>query len=266
MSKQKDVASRSVVPNTEVASVRKALDLLTAFSVARPRYSLSELARKCRIPKSTAHNLMQTLLGFDLVRQDPQTREYRIGPRAMELGLLFARRDELLAQARRVLRVLAEETSETVKLGVLSSGEVLILAAVESSHQLHTRGDAGTRWPLHSTGLGKALLSALSEAEVEEIVALRGLTAATRNTFTKLPDLHQELARIRARGYALDIEENEAGVCCAAAPVIDPLRGVIASLSVSGPRTRLDERRLKQIGGRVVALAKKLAILRTEES
>jgi IclR family acetate operon transcriptional repressor len=266
MSKTNSATQRSALPNTEVASVRKALGLLTAFTVARPRYSLSELARKCRIPKSTAHNLMQTLLGFDLVRQDPQTREYRIGPRAMELGLLFARRDELLAQSRRVLRVLAEETGETVKLGVLSSGEVLILAALESAHQLHTRGDAGTRWPLHSTGLGKALLSALSQSEVEEIVALRGLPAATKSTFTRLTDLHQELARIRTRGYALDLEENEPGVCCAAAPVIDPLRGVIASISVSGPRTRLDERRLKQIGSRVAALARKLVNLRTEDS
>jgi DNA-binding IclR family transcriptional regulator len=124
MSKSQGANERSVSPKTEVPSVRKALSLLAAFSLTRPCDSLSELARKCRTPKSTAHNLMQTLLAFDLVRQDPQTREYRIGPRAMELGLLFARRDELLAQSRRVLRILAEETGETVKLGVLSSGRL----------------------------------------------------------------------------------------------------------------------------------------------
>ncbi|MBL8231450.1 MAG: IclR family transcriptional regulator [Bryobacterales bacterium] len=266
MPKRNGSTSRSIPLNSEVASVRKALDLLTAFSVAQPKHSLSALARKCKIPKSTAHNLMQTLLGFDLVRQDPQTREYRIGPRAMELGLLFARRDELLSQARRVLRLLADETGETVKLGVLFAGDVLILAAVESAHQLHTRGDAGTRWPLHSTGLGKALLSALSGTEVEELLSRRELTAATKSTITRLPDLRQELIRIRTRGYAVDLEENEPGVCCVAAPILDPLGGVAASISVSGPRIRLDDKRLKQIGGRVAALVKKLAILRTEES
>lgn len=240
-----------VPPRSEVSAVRKALELLGCFSIDTPAMPLSQLARKLDIPKSTAHNLLRTLQSFDLVRQDPASRRYRLGPRAMELGLLFSRRTEVLAHARPVLRKLAEETRETVKLGILSSNEVLIIAAIESSHQLHTRGDIGRRWPLHSCSLGKAMLSALPNAEAEEILQAKGMPRYMDSTITTWPDMQRELNRIRNRRYALDLEENEAGVCCAAAPVVDPLRGAVAAISVSGPTVRLDKERLIEIGRRL---------------
>ena len=135
----------------EVSSVRKALDILAVFSVFEPEWSLSALARRLHLPKSTAHNLLRTLQSFDLVQQQQERRTYRLGPRALEMGLTFSQSSEVLAQARPVLRRLAQLTGETVKLGILSNGQVLVVAAVESTHELHTRGDTGTRWPLHST-------------------------------------------------------------------------------------------------------------------
>src|SRR6478735_4986783 len=82
----------------EVSSVRKALELLTAFSVHDPEWSLSAVARRLGLPKSTAHNLLRTLQSFDLVHQDSERRTYRLGPRALELGLAFAQSSEVLTQ------------------------------------------------------------------------------------------------------------------------------------------------------------------------
>jgi IclR family KDG regulon transcriptional repressor len=224
----------------EVNSVRKALELLKCFSVNTPEWPLSGLSRRLDIPKSTAHNLLRTLQVFDLVRQDSVSRVYRLGPRALELGLLFARNTEILAPARVVLRRIAMETRETVKFGVLSNEEVLIVAAVESVQQLHTRADVGTRWPLHSTSLGKAMLSALPPAEVREIMERAGMPRHTKHTITAWPDMERELKRIHSRRYACDLEENEPGVRCVAVPLSDPLRGLIAALSVSGPSVRIN--------------------------
>ena len=146
--------------------MRKALELLSSFTLATPVWALSDLARELGIPKSTAHNLLRTLQSFDLIQQDPTDRRYRLGPRALEMGIVFSRSTGILAQSRPVLQRLSQSSRETVKLGVLSVDQVLIVAAVESSHQLHTRGDVGTRWPLHSTSLGKAMLSALPLDEI----------------------------------------------------------------------------------------------------
>ena len=250
----------------EVCSVRKALDLLAAFSLHDPEWSLSALARKLKLPKSTAHNLLRTLQSFDLVHQDRDRRAYRLGPRALELGLAFAQSSEVLSQARPILRQLAEVTRETVKLGVLSNDQVLIIAAVESTHQLHTRGDIGTRWPLHSTSLGKAILSALPRDEARQIVQRRGMPKFTGRTLSSWARLSGELESIRSMRYAVDLEENECGVRCVAAPMVDGLRGSVTAISVSGPRVRLEDDRLAQLAQQVVAAAKRLGSYPTSEA
>jgi IclR family acetate operon transcriptional repressor len=190
--------------------VRKAIEVLGSFTPRTPSWSLSDLARHLHIPKSTAHNLLRTLKDFDFVHQDEQARVYRLGPRAMEMGLTFARGSDLLSHARSVMNQLAEQTGETVKFGVLSNSQVLIVAAVESLRQLHTRGDLGTRWPLHSSSLGKAILSVLPWAETVAILGATGMPRFTRTTLQALPEVEREVKQIRARGYAVDRQENEA--------------------------------------------------------
>ncbi|MGH9666694.1 MAG: IclR family transcriptional regulator [Bryobacteraceae bacterium] len=233
--------------------MRKALELLGCFTTQSPSWTLSDLARSLHIPKSTVHNLLRTLQSFDLVRQDTETRVYRLGPGAMELGLVFARSSDVLSHARAVLGRLAELTRETVKLGILSNDQVLIIGAVESTHQLHTRGDAGTRWPLHSSSLGKAILSVLPDDEAGEILARKGMFRFTGRTLTNWDDIDKELKRIRSRGYALDQEESEPGVCCVAAPVTDALHGIVAAISVSGPSVRIKNDALEELAKHVVA-------------
>jgi len=235
------------------------LDILTVFSLAEPEWPLSALARRLHLPKSTVHNLLRTLQSFDLVQQDPERRAYRLGPRALEMGLTFSQSSEVLAQARPVLRRVAQLTRETVKLGIISNDQVLIVAAVESTHQLHTRGDTGTRWPLHSTSIGKAILSALSPDECERVVRSRGMPQITSHTLTSWRQLSRELDAIRARGYATDFEENEPGVCCVAAPIVDGLRGSVAAISVSGPRVRLEEDGVGELATQVLAAARSIS-------
>jgi IclR family transcriptional regulator, KDG regulon repressor len=243
----------------QVASVGKAVELLVCFSIDAPEWSLSDLARHVQVPKSTAHNLLRTLQRFDLLRQDPETRHYRVGPRALELGLLFAKRSGVLTQARPVLRRLVEVTGETCKLGMLSSDQVVIVAALESAFQLHTRGDIGTRWDLHSTSLGKTILAALTDAEAHEILGRTGMRRYTKQTIHTWTEMQKELKAVRERGYALDLEENEPGVRCVAAAVADPLRGSVAAVSVSGPRVRLIDERMQEIAREVMAAARSIS-------
>jgi DNA-binding IclR family transcriptional regulator len=243
----------------EVSAVRKALAIVSVFSVFEPEWSLSALARRLHLPKSTAHNLLRTLQAFDLVQQDRERRAYRLGPRALEMGLTFSQSSEVLAQARPVLRRLAQLTGETVKLGILSNDQVLIVAAAESTHQLHTRGDTGTRWPLHSTSLGKAILSALPPDECERVVRSREMRQFTSHTLTSLVQLGKELELTRARGYARDSEENEPGVCCVAAPIVDSLHGSVGAISVSGPRIRLGDERLGELAAQAMAAAQNIS-------
>ncbi len=225
----------------EVGSVRKAVELLCAFTSESPIRSLSELSRQLQLPKSTTHNLLRTLQQFEFVSQDERSKRYRLGSKMFELGMLFQHNMELEAKALPHLRRLAAQTGETVKLALLSGGRALVVAAVESSQQLHTRGDIGLSWPLHSTSLGKAILACLSPEEVASIVDWQGLPRLTDRTITTLEDLERSLEKISREGYALDCQENEKGVNCVAVPLPSThlAGGIVASLSVSGPSSRL---------------------------
>jgi DNA-binding IclR family transcriptional regulator len=242
----------------QVASVRKALELLCAFSTAGSILTVTDLSRYLSIPKSTTHNLLRTLQSLSFVTQNEEKR-FCLGPRVFELGLLFSRDTQLVARAMPHLRRLADETKETVKLAILSNDELLVVAAIESPYQLHTRGDQGLRAPLHCTSLGKALLALLPGEEPREIAARRGMPRFTPRTITSLNRLEEELSQIRRLGFALDREEHEEGVLCAAAGFIEPSSGVLGAISISGPGTRITESRLLEFGAIVREAARDIA-------
>lgn len=243
----------------EVGAVRKALEILCQFDAAHPAHAVSDLSRSLKIPKSTVHNLLRTLEHLDFLRQDPSDRSYRLGPRVFELGLVYSNKTSLTSVAYPHMQKLAEATNETVKVGVSSSGDVVILAAIESRFQLHTRGDEGIRAPLHCTGLGKAILSTLDNRAVREAVAARGLPAMTPHTITDVDALLVELEKTRKRRYALDIEENERGVVCAAAPIANPAQGITAAVSVSAPASRMNPAQLEACAELVTRTSKLIA-------
>lgn len=243
----------------QVSSVRKALEILCIFTADNPRWTLSALSRELGLPKSTASNLVRTLVAFDLVRQDASDKSYSIGPRAHQLGCLYAAKTDLIACAMPWMRKLNRITKETVKLGILSQHAVLVVAAVESQLELHTRGDVGRRWHLHASSLGKAILSVLRQDELEEILAA-GLPRFTESTLTDPASLAEALRQVRKRGYALDLEENEAGVRCVSASIVDPIKGVTAAISLSGPTVRLSHSVLHSHAHQVVAAARQIQL------
>jgi DNA-binding IclR family transcriptional regulator len=148
---------------------------------------------------------------------------------------------------------------------MLSNDQVVIVAALESAFQLHTRGDVGTRWDLHSTSLGKAILAVLPDEEAREILERRGMPAHTPLTIRDWPAMQREVKAIRERGYALDLEENEPGVRCIAVAMADHLRGSVAAISVSGPRDRVTDERIHQISVEVMVAVRAISTLTRDE-
>lgn len=228
-------AKRSI----EIKSLGKTLRLLRLFSPERRAWSAEEMAAALGFHKSSVQRILATLEreGF-LARTRPRRSEYRLGPEILYLGSLAEMNLDLRSAARPAMEALVERAAETCYLCVADQDQCLYIERVECSQPVRIINQVGQRNPLHCTGVGKALLSGMSAAEVDRLIAARGLKAYTRNSITDPETLARELEEVRRRGIAYDREEWNLGVRCVAAPIRGASGAIVASISLSGPTQR----------------------------
>lgn len=235
----------------DVAVLQKALDLLQVLA-EEPGLGLSELSERTGASKASTYRMLATLEGRGFVAKSPDTRKYSPGARLVALSCAVMARLDLARAARPAMEALLDAFGETVNLGILADGEVLYVHILESPRDLRMAAQVGARDALHSTALGKALLSGVPASEARELLGRYRRHAVTPHTVTALEDLMHQLALVVDRGYAIDDEENELGARCVAAPVRDAAGRAIAAISVSGPVTRMPDSLIPVIGSRIL--------------
>jgi IclR family KDG regulon transcriptional repressor len=238
-------------PKSEYAiqTVTNALRLLEAFR-EEVDLGVTELSNRLGLHKNNVFRLLATLELAGYAQQCADSDRYELGPKTLELGQSFLRNREIGRRARRFLWKLAEETRETTHLAVMRGFAVVHLDGVQSSHLIRSSSRIGATLPVHCTALGKVLLGCSQDGLREQfdrtVVAEGGLAARTGATITDPHKFFEHIRTASVRGFALDLEECELGLRCAAAPVYDASGDVVAALSVSGPAQRMDEERLLQ--------------------
>jgi len=237
-----------------VQSLDRALDLVEI--VARhPGITLSALAEASGQAVATVFRALATLQGHGMVELEEPGQVWHVGVGAFRLGSAFLRRTKVVERARPVMDRLMRETRETANLGMESREEVLFLSQVETHEVIRAFFPPGTKGPMHSSGIGKALLAWYPEARVREIIARQGLAKFTALTLTSEASLLRDLARTRERGYSIDDQERAEGMRCVAAPIFNAHGEPVAGLSVSGPAFRVSLAGAVTIGALVRAAA-----------
>jgi IclR family acetate operon transcriptional repressor len=219
----------------------KAFRVLDAFGSDATVLTLSDLARRAHLPKSTAHRIVVQLLGWGGLER--AGAGFRLGTHLFELGNMVPPSRRLREAALPFMEDLYESAHETVHLGVLEGDEVLYLEKIGGHRQVRVPTAVGARMPLHCTALGKAIL-AFSPPDLLDRVLTKGLARRTSYTITVPAVLRAELATVALEGVAFDREESVLSVACTAAPVVDRAGGAVAALSVTGATTRFDPQRL----------------------
>lgn len=235
-----------------VKPVVKALQVLECLSEARRGMPLTEVCHQTSLPKTTAFRYLTTLKACGFVLHDPVTDLYRVSLRVWELGLAADERLRLREIALPAMQELRNQFNETVNLGVMEEREVVYVEAIESRHSLMMQMRPGSRDPVYSTALGKAMLAFLPEEQWSRHIPAR-LTARTDRTITSESVLKEELRLTRRRGYALDQGENEEGAYCVSAPIIDQRGEPLAAISLSGPASRLRDGMLAEVAAAIMA-------------
>jgi DNA-binding IclR family transcriptional regulator len=241
-----------------INSVLKVLDILTLFSSTEPRLSLATISKRLGLPRSTVHNLLQTLMSRGLIEQ-VENGDYAVGTALIVLSQSARVNVELRDRAAPLLRELADYCHESVYLTVREGDCVLYIYAIESRNRLMARTAVGERVPMHCTANGKSILAQLSQAELAAFIQHSGLPRFTPATITSPEELKKELELTRTRGYALDQQEHESDTFCIGAPIFDASSRTIGACSISGRNPDI-------IGSRCSILAENLQFTAQEIS
>lgn len=208
----------------------RALAVLGAFDTSHPVLTLSELSRRANLPLTTVHRLTTELTRWGALERDDE-RRYRIGLRLWEVGSLAPRPITLREAAMPYLEDLHAVTRENVQLAVLDGTEALYVERISAPGAVTIRSRAGSRLPLHATGVGLVLL-AFAPAEVQERVLAGPLKPFTAMTVVDPGQLRRRLAEVRRTQVAVCDRQIEMVSLSVAAPVFGAGDEVVAALSV----------------------------------
>ena len=238
-----------------IQSIERAAAILRLLSGRTRRLGVVDLAGELGLPKGTVHGLLRTLQHVGFVEQDAETGKYQLGAALLHMGSSYLDGNELRTRALNWSDSLAARTHESVRIGTLHEGQVLIVHHVFRPDDSMQTLDVGALLPAHATAMGKVLLAANRYATAELIAV--GLPAFTPSTVTEGDALAGELERVRKRGWAADIGELVNGQVSCAAPIIDRRGVTVGAMGVSGPPDRLLVAR--QPRGDVVAFVREAA-------
>jgi IclR family acetate operon transcriptional repressor len=229
-------------------SLTRALTLLERLSEASRGMNLTDLSQQLGIPAATVHRLLSTFEELGFVEQDAVQGRWFVGLKAFTVGNAFLNRRDYVARARPYMHALVDQCGETANLGVIDDGEVVFINQVESQEVMRMIVRLGSRSPVHASGVGKAILASMPEARVSKVLQRRGLARFTEHTIVDPAALRAELEQVRSLGYALDDEEQAVGLRCVAATIFDENEQALAAISLSGPKARIVDARLGELG------------------
>jgi DNA-binding IclR family transcriptional regulator len=233
----------------QLGTVEKASDLLFFLSAQRGSRGVSEIAQSLRLPKSSAHRLLQSLRHRHLVERDGKGR-YRLGAGCIALGLGAAEQDTLVRQVRPMLEEQASRVGETFFLVAARAKALVVLDKAEGSSFLRASPQVGAAVPVHATAVGKLYL-----AFAPELVKLEAaLEVYTPKTMQSPERLEQMVLEARAAGYAHSEDEWQQGLSAVAAPILVGGR-VLGAIVVALASPRMQELGVARVAGSVVAAA-----------
>jgi DNA-binding IclR family transcriptional regulator len=241
-----------------VQSVDRAVSVLEILA-REGSAGVSEVAAEIGVHKSTAFRLLAALEERDLVEQNTERGKYQLGFGVLRLASAIPARLDIVRQAQPVLDDLAQHLDETVNVAVVREHYAVHVQQALGSAAVATQNWVGQLTPLHATSSGKILLSYMSEAQLAETLDAAGLQAYTEHTLTSREALLEQLAQVRAEGFATSFEEFETGLNAAAVPVRDHTGAVVGSVSASGPAYRFDKARIESVAADLKAAGDRIS-------
>ena len=246
-------------PTSTHQSLKRGLQLVEMVAEMTEPPTLSAIARKSKLNRSTTHHILQALVDFGYLVQAPKTRIYSLSPKLFRLTQRTWTAEHLAEIATPYLEELGNMTGEGTSLAVFREGKVIIAAKQEHKGPLRVVQRIGETRPVYCTAVGKVLAAGLSENELEDLIAETSFQRKTSKTITSIHIFRKEIAKIRKKGVAFDNEEHIKGVRCLAAPIKDYSTNTRAALCVVGPKDNFSTKHISKIQRGLLTVASDLS-------
>ncbi|WP_433532793.1 IclR family transcriptional regulator domain-containing protein [Micromonospora sp. CA-263727] len=214
-----------------IEALARGLDVLRCFQPGRPVMTLSEIAGATGLARPTVRRILLTLDDLGYVRS--AERGFALTPRVLELGMAYINSLDMWEIARPHMQHLVTLTNESTSMAQLDGSDIVYVTRVAVPKIITLAVTIGTRFPAPATSMGKVLLAALSEAELDRVLALPGRSGIAPRWRPDRAALDAALREVRARGWALADEDLAPGIRSVATGVRDGQGRVVAALNVT---------------------------------
>jgi IclR family transcriptional regulator, acetate operon repressor len=222
-----------------VTTIERALSVLDLIAASdQDDMGVTEIARELSLSKAVIHRVLTTLVAREYLQADPTTRRYRLGPMALVLGSAYLDHLDLRNLALPRLQELSDRTGETATFSLRNGFSRMYVEQVTPDREIKMSVAIGRSYPLHAGSSSKSFLAFLPAEEQEAYLRGRELTRLTDTTIIDPGLLRAELAQIRERGYAISLQERQAGAGSIAAPILDRTQHPVGAISICGPVER----------------------------
>ncbi|MFM1825966.1 MAG: hypothetical protein RLZZ37_601 [Actinomycetota bacterium] len=245
---------------TGTQAVDRAADLLVEVLKSEKPVTFSYLTNKSGLAKGTASRLISALERNGLLQRNKKG-EIETGITINQFASRISSINRLVTKLQPVMRQIGNETGETISLAISGNDAVENIAQIDAKYLLSSRNWIGQKVPFHASAAGKVLL-AFQNIDISKMK----LDKLTNSTIISKADLEKEISKVRENNYAVIIDELEMGLVAISVPVKNEIGEVIAALSVSGPSTRLNQQKIKEIIGLLKKYSKNLDLSLIEKN
>ena len=227
-----------------MTSLARGLAVVKAFSDQRRAMTIAQISHKTGIPRAAVRRCLYTLkqLGY----ADSEANNFYLKPKILTLGSSYLSSTPLTISAQACLNHVSRTLNESCSLAVLDELEVLYISRSATSRVMSVALNAGSRLPAYCTSLGRVMLAAMSDAELDAYFEKATLRAFTDRTIISESGLRAILIDVRQSGYAVVEEELEIGLCSIAVPVRGASGTTVAALNVGAQSTRVTRFQLEK--------------------
>jgi DNA-binding IclR family transcriptional regulator len=237
-------------------SAYRAIEIVSLVANNKKSMTISQVSRELDIPRSSAFELLYTLVETGLLIVDSEElKTFKLGVKSFEIGSRYLEKINFNKVAIKYLEKLSATTGETVFMDVEDKGHVVHINKVEGTNIIRGTCDVGYRNYMHCSSVGKALLASYPEERVKEIIDKYGLIKKTEYTITEFNDLINDIKITRHRGYAIDDREDVIDGLCIGAPIYNHVNKSIAAISVSCPYSKMTKNKIEEFGAYIYSTA-----------